>query len=350
MRNCRILKVLQNPDNLALMTLADWDFLIREARQSNLLAKLHALVIRHDLMEKVPAQPRRHLEWASVIAERHVLSVQQEINLIEKALRPLDIPVILLKGAAYFALKLPGYQVRFFSDIDILVSREHLNATEAALMLHGWATTHHDAYDQHYYRAWMHELPPMQHIKRQTVIDVHHAILPGTASIHPDSQKLIAAVEKLHGNIHVLSPIDMILHSATHLFHGGEMENGLRDLTDIDMLFRQFGDNPMFWDKLTTRAQTLELSRPLFYALRYTGMLLNTPIPKGTDNRPGAPNLMLLSLMDALFIRSLLPVPCSDGLANMARFLLYVRANWQRMPPFLLAKHLFHKAFISSKE
>jgi hypothetical protein len=29
-------------------------------------------------------------------------------------------------------------------------------------MLAGWAATHHDAYDQRYYRQWMHELPPMQ--------------------------------------------------------------------------------------------------------------------------------------------------------------------------------------------
>ncbi|MDD5612097.1 MAG: hypothetical protein PHF75_03565, partial [Gallionella sp.] len=31
----------------------------------------------------------------------------------------------------------------------------------------------------------------------------------------------------------------------------------------------------------------------------------------------------------------------------IARQLLYLRANWLRMPPVLLARHLFHKAFLS---
>jgi hypothetical protein len=30
--------------------------------------------------------------------------------------------------------------------------------------------------------------------------------------------------------------------------------------------------------------------------------------------------------------------------------MLYVRANWLRMPPLLLTRHLFHKAFISPKD
>ena len=43
------------------------------------------------------------------------------------------------------------------------------------------ATTHHSAYDQRYYREWMHELPPLLHVRRQTALDVHHAIAPETA-------------------------------------------------------------------------------------------------------------------------------------------------------------------------
>jgi hypothetical protein len=27
--------------------------------------------------------------------------------------------------------------------------------------------------------------------------------------------------------------------------------------------------------------------------------------------------------------------------------MLYVRGNWLRMPPLLLSRHLFHKAFLS---
>ena len=57
-------------------------------------------------------------------------------------------------------------------------------------MLGGWATTHHDPYDQRYYRRWMHELPPMLHIRRMTLLDVHHAIVPATADLKPSSEAL----------------------------------------------------------------------------------------------------------------------------------------------------------------
>lgn len=345
MNNILILKAFNTPESLPSLTLAEWDQLVREARRANLLARLHALLSERELIARIPAQPRLHLEWSHAISDRHTQAVQWEVALIQKALAPLEMPVILLKGAAYAMARLPAAQGRIFSDIDILVPKDRLNSVEAALMLHGWATTHHDAYDQHYYRAWMHELPPMQHIKRLTVIDVHHAILPETASIHPDPEKLRAAACKLneYDNLRVLSPVDMVLHSATHLFHGGEMEHGLRDLLDIDSLLRHYSSRPSFWPDLARRADELELTRPLFYALRYTALLLHTPVPPATA--AGRPNPLQLALMDKLFTRALLP--SSDSLTTIAHRLLYVRANWQRMPPLLLARHLFHKAFIS---
>lgn len=53
--------------------------------------------------------------------------------------------------------------------------------------------------------------------------------------------------------------------------------------------------------------------------------------------------------MDAVFERALLPehASCDGLLAPAARGALCLRAHWLRMPPVLLARHLFHKAFPS---
>jgi hypothetical protein len=139
-----------------------------------------------------------------------------------------------------------------------------------------------------------------------------------------------------------------------HLFHDGELENGLRDLVDLHGLLQHFGKQPAFWPLLAERAATLELARPLFYALRYARTLLHTDIPADALEfvaQAGRPGKLLLTLMDALFMRALLPAhpSCTDSLSGIARKLLYIRANWLRMPPLLLARHLFHKAFISPK-
>jgi hypothetical protein len=353
--NYLILQALREPEALISLSLPDWDLLIRQARRANLLARICILLDERGLIEQVPPKPRDHLEWSRVISERHVQAVHWEITLIQKALAKVGVPIILLKGAAYVMAKLPPAKGRLFSDIDIIVPKSSLNAVEAALMLHGWASTHHDAYDQRYYRTWMHELPPMQHIKRMAVIDVHHAILPETAALHPDSAKLLAAAQSLEGydDLKVFAPVDMVLHSAVHLFHNDQLDQGLRDLVDIDSLLRHFSSLPTFWPNLATRAQELELARPLYYALRYAVRILNTPVPSDMVKaaQSGRPNPLTLMFTDQLFERALMPVhkSCSDWLTRAARQMLYVRATWLRMPPLLLARHLFHKAFISPK-
>jgi hypothetical protein len=193
----------------------------------------------------------------------------------------------------------------------------------------------------------------MQHTRRQSVIDVHHAILPETARVRPDPVKLCAAavdVPALPG-IQTLAPADMVLHSAVHLFYDGEFDNGLRDLFDLHRLLTQFDGQPGFWEYLPRRAVEMELARPLFYALRYCQASLGTRIPANamTSLAAAAPNRSMLALMDALFLRALQPAhaSCDDAFSAPARFALYVRGNWLRMPPVMLARHLFHKAFIS---
>ena len=352
--NLLVLKILRDPEVSTSLSLRDWDLLIRQARSSNLLARIHTILKKQNLIDRIPQKPRDHLEWAYVIAERQVKAVHWEVIMIQKALAKLG-PIILLKGAAYVMAKLPPAQGRLFSDIDIMVPKETLNEVEAALMLQGWATTHHDDYDQRYYRRWMHELPPMRHSKRSSVIDVHHAILPETAAVHPSPEKLRTSACFLDGydDLKVLCPVDMVLHSAAHLFNESELNNGLRDLADIDSLLRHFHNLSSFWDVLVDRARELELTRSLFYSLRYATQILQTPVPPNTMQaiEIGRPNQFMLAIMDELFMRALMPdhLSCSDWLTNTARRGIYVRGNWLRMPPLLLARHLIHKAFISPK-
>src|SRR5438045_6762401 len=108
-------------------------------------------------------------------------------------------------------------------------------------------------------------LPPLRHATRNTVVDVHHAILPRTARLKPDSAKLLAASRPVPDSdrLRLLAPTDLIVHSATHLFFNEEFSNGLRDLVDLDSLLRHFGEQPGFWSTLGERAAELDLVRPL---------------------------------------------------------------------------------------
>jgi hypothetical protein len=137
----------------------------------------------------------------------------------------------------------------------------------------------------------------------------------------------------------------------THLMFDSDMADCLRDLVDIDELCRYFsGTDEKFWDRLWTRASRLDLVRPAFYALRYAHRLLGTPVPDAVlrRSREGAPWRPLVWLMDRLVPLSLFAIHPDLGSrrAHAARFLLYVRSVWIRMPPLLLARHLTYKFYV----
>ena len=350
-----LLRALREPGAMARFDEREWDLLLRQALAANLAATLGLLAEEAGILAALPQRVQRRLGWARTVWERHLRAVAFELKQIKLALAEAGVPLILLKGGAYASAGLPAGAGRLFSDIDILVPKERLPEVESMLMLHGWAGTHHDAYDQRYYREWMHELPPLQHMRRASVIDVHHAILPETAALRPDPARLRAAARPVPGQdgIHILAPCDMVLHSAVHLFSEGEYHHGLRDLFDLHRLLCHFGADPGFWAALPARARELELARPLCYALRYCTRLLGTPVPAAVleEMRGAAPNRALLALMDALFLRALQPPhpSCADAFDGAARAALYIRGNWLRMPPLMLSRHLFHKAFLSPK-
>lgn len=341
--------VFTNPRLALELNLLQWDLLIRQARRANVLARLGEVLEESGILGRIPSQPRLHIKSAQTYAYRFYISLQWEITCILEALKTVDMPLVLLKGAAYAAVGDKAAKGRVFSDVDILVPENKLLEVETALVKAGWMTNTFDPYDQKYYRQWMHEIPPLRHLKRQTSIDVHHNILPKTSKFCPDASKLLTSVVNIPGtDIWTLTAEDRVLHSATHLFHEGELEHGFRDLSDLDLLLKEFSGQENFWGKLQHRAGELNQQTPLYYALRYTSLILQTPVPeevfKISDQH--APNRIKQKLMDALFLRALMPDhdSCRDCWTGFARWLLFIRAHWLKMPWYLLIPHLSRKS------
>ncbi|MDZ7592808.1 MAG: nucleotidyltransferase family protein [Rubrivivax sp.] len=343
-----LLRALREPGAMAGFDADTWDLLLRQASSAGLLGRLAALAQQAGVEGGLPTPVRRHLCAASTIAEQQQRAVRWELVQLAPVLGRLDGPVLLLKGAAYAAAGLPPAAGRLFSDIDLLVPKAQIATAEALLTFDGWVSSHHSEYDQRYYRQWMHELPPMTHIRRRTVLDLHHNILPETARIQTRPDLILASARALpeHPRFSIPAPADLVLHSATHLFHEGEWQHGLRDLVDLDALLRAQGADPEFWDGLIARAALLNLGRPLFYGLRYCERLLATPVPAGLLQRcPGRPGPRAAAAMDALFMPALATAhhSCRRPGSGFAAWALYVRSHWLRMPPHLLLPHLAQK-------
>lgn len=348
----RVSAVLRQPDITRGWSGADWAGLLQQARSAGLLARVAAVLQQRQpqsLLE-APAGLRGHAEAAERLAQAQCAEIQRELRYLDQALAGLEGPRVLLKGAAYAAAGLPAAQGRVFSDIDLMLPKSSLAQAEAMLTAHGWMSSHHSAYDQRYYRQWMHELPPMQQVQRGTTLDVHHTILPETARLRPAAALLFQAALPLagHPGWSILAPHDMLLHSMTHLFMNDDMSHALRDLSDLGLLLEHFAEQPAFWDGLVPRAQALQLGRPLFYGLRYTQRWWGMPVPAAVQQalQPLAPPAPLLALMDAIWMRALggshrkAPGPGHTAAVQA----LYVRGHWLRMPPLLLARHLLVKS------
>jgi hypothetical protein len=347
-------RALLNPQAVRELSANQWDRLIQSGRRLGLLARLQILIAERGLLDAVPRQPRLHLESARIIADNEQRIMAWEIGRIRRAVNALSKPVIFLKGAAYLIAGLSVAKGRISTDVDILVDRADLPAVEASLLAQGWEHIKVDDYDQYYYRAWTHELPPLRHRERRTVIDVHHTILPLTGRCHPDPKKLMAEAISVDGSqFKILAPVDMVLHSAAHAFQDGDLARGLRDLIDLDELLSQFSAGSGFWDQLLVRSRELELTRSLYYALRYTNSILHTPVPAIVlaEAEKFAPAVLSRWIMDRLVIHAV-----SDRLSGWHRSLqslsawgLYVRQHWLRMPPWLLARHLLHQLYRPTK-
>lgn len=347
-----LVAALRDPCLMANFGDSDWDWVVRQGRSAGLLGRLGALAEGRGLRASIPSPVWRNMTAALTIADKQRRAVLWEVKLLSRALEKVGVPVVLLKGAAYAAAGLPPAAGRTFSDIDILVPKSSLPEVEKHLLLSGWVSSHHDAYDQRYYRQWMHELPPMTHIRRGTNLDVHHGILPETARIKTRPELILAAAQPLPGysNILIPCPEDQVLHSATHLYHEGEWQHGLRDLSDLDCLLRSHIKDGDFQARLTARACELNLIVPLRYALNNVRSVFGTPVSRlSVEAQSGR---LRRSLMDSLFISAMGSAHSSlrRPSTRLSEFFLYIRSHWLRMPPYLLLPHLLRKALEKTKK
>jgi hypothetical protein len=335
-------RVLRDPSHIERLSPEELSRLLDAASAARLLGWALTQCRTARLSHETPAWLLERLHALEGQAAEYERAIRWEVDRLARAFYGTDVRWVLLKGGGYVAAGLPPGIGRRVADIDILVARTDLARVEPLLHEHGWEFGELDPYDERYYREWMHEIPPMLHRERKSIVDVHHAILPGTSRLHPDSDRLLGRAVPAGGGL-VLCPAHMVLHAAAHLFHDGEIAGAIRDLVDIDQLLRCFASDA-FWQDFLAEARALNLTRPAYYAVSFARRWFGTPVPGGVvrEMRSFAPPAPIDHVMNVFVRRSI--ASTAGRASSLAVFALYVRSHWLRMPPLQVVRHLIRKA------
>lgn len=346
-----LVSALADPAAVLAFDLPTWDLVVRAARTAQLLGTLAARLEQGGLLPALPEPVRSHLRGASIESRFLRQMALVEIELVERAMRARDIPFVLLKGASYIEADLPVAAGRMLRDVDFLVPRARLDEAEAALLEAGWrADETLDEYDQRYYRAWSHQIPPLRRGGAPLEIDVHHAILPVTGRIRGDADALLRDAHTTGRGRRIPDPADHIVHAAVHLFQDSDCTSRLRDVVDVDAMCRHYAVNdPDFWGKLVRRAGLHGALRPVAYAIEFARGWFDTPVGDAFDaawnreRRRGGTGWVIDRAQRSV------PPPDPDrgpdpASRRAARWML-ARSMWLRMPPWLLAYHAAMKGW-----
>lgn len=346
--------VINQPEQVPGLSGRELDLCLRIARRARLLGRLAVRLDRAGLTDQLPSAAADQLIAAKCMASARARLALWELDRVAWALRGRpNTPLIAMKGCAYLLLDAPNAAGRVFADVDLMTTGDALEDVESELNAYGWHTKELSPYDDNYYRRWTHELPPLTHRDREMEVDLHHNVLPRTARLKPSALKLIERSRPLRGSSYrVLADEDIVLHAMAHLMSADDLADKLRDLVDISDLLTYFtASDDKFWSRLVERAPALDLDRPAYYSLRYLDSLIGLSLPEKVRvaMHVWAPRGPAVWLMDWLAPRALYPQhpDFHDAASELARFLLYVRSHWIRMPPWLLVYHLTYKFLVT---
>jgi len=257
-----------------------------------------------------------------------------EMDRLERALLGSGISPVILKGGAYVATGSKAGLGRRVSDLDILVSKDQLEEVELLLKQADWEFESgvDNAYDSGYYRKYMHELPPLRHKKRRTLIDVHHKLVPQTSRYNINSDLMIEAAKRLPGTrLRTFTAVDQFIHSAVHSFADGAFDTPTRSVLELYLLFSELSSAER--GNLGQRAKEVGASRPVSVAL---WILAES---KGEKPAEDVRRALSGNLVKYAFKRKLQHPDAN----HLAKLLLFVRSHLIRMPLHLLAAHSIRK-------
>ncbi len=209
------------------------------------------------------------------------IALWNEFKKVIKIADESDIPVMPIKGIMLDPVLYASAGLRWTTDIDILIKKEHLLKMESVLTSLGFKLAQECANDrdffinQHYHLAFEKEHVAEKPLK----IDVHWDILPVQLKINGLTDDFWAnsgTKEILGQKLLIPSIEDIFLECAVELFkdHINHRYFILKRQLDISQTIYLFGSK-IDWDKFIKRIYKYKLNNWIYYALISNNEILN---------------------------------------------------------------------------
>lgn len=341
----QFISVLKEPASVKGLTIAQWEPLLFVLKTSRLEAYLAFTLHGSDIWCDLPAKVRHHLSAAMVYAQRQSEQVNHEGLEIHELLTAQGITPVFLKGAAYIVAQTINAKGRLCSDIDLLVKQDTLSVSERTLLDNFWYHKSITDYDDKYYREYAHEIPPLYHLTRGTVLDLHHNLFLPISGKAPPLEQFWAGITCHDNGLYTLAPPAMFMHSVIHLMLNEEVVYGFRDIIDLKCLAEQYGDE-LFWQEVSTFARQSQFDKELNVVITLLNRWFDTGISLPSDSRSG--DSFRLSLLTQIYKYALIPEHpvLNSARFKLARFLVFIRGHSIKMPARILIKHFSIKMWL----
>ena len=210
--------------------------------------------------------------------------------------------------------------------------------------MHGWIGEELNDYDDKYYRKWAHEIPPLVHGQRGTIIDVHHNIVPIISKASPDIALLVAEKEELLPGIFVLKAPAQLVHCAIHLFRNEEYRESFRDLCDVYLMCEK--QDSAFIEEALSLAQTIGFEDELLLALKFSHEILSLDLSDTALQAINSNKACSRSWNQKIFRRVLVPQHAlmDSKISSLYFSLANIRGHLLKMPLHILIYHLTVKS------
>jgi hypothetical protein len=348
----QLFQYLCKPELARTLSPTGWQQVILVLREAKLLASFCVVAEQCDVLQYFPPYARRHLISARVYADRQAQQIHFECSQLQQLFAAADIEVVFLKGAAYTLAQTANSAGRICSDLDVLVRREQLTQAETLLKQQSWRADPLTDYDQRYYRQWAHEIPPMVHLHRGTVLDLHHNVYLPVSGRAADMTLFFHQLQQTPAGVSVLAPPAMVLHSIIHLFTNEDTSSGMRDIWDLYLLLQQ-AECPAFWQQLVDLARQTGFYAELlhclatlqhYFALDYYAKAAAALSPLAAMQR----SVWRCHILPAAMVPEHPLVLCWRH--KVAKQLVYLHGHWMKMPALILLKHLSVKSGLALRD